>query len=268
MQPPTKTNYVRQDVRSESLVWTINRPERANAIGPAIAAEILLLLKAIEHTLSSKKTPKPRVLILRAATQSGQRGRVWIAGGDLKELANLTPAKGHQYSATMLQVCQRLEQLPIPVIAVLDGAAIGGGAELALAADIRVATAEGSFEFKQLKVGLATGFGGTRRLVDLVGKSHAQHLLLTSATVDAHRSLALGLIHEIIDETRLDARVDELAQQLTQVDANALNVQKQMLTNAGSKQSETIDRKEQSLFKTLWGKHAHRDFLQRFLKKT
>ncbi len=267
MSSPIPPLFVRQERQDECLIWTINRPDRANAIGPTIATQLDQLLGKLETNLRAKKraAARSRVLILRANTQMSTKDKIWIAGGDLKELVSLSTNQGLNYTKTMLNVCQRLEQLPLPVIAAIDGAAIGGGAELALAADIRIGTTAARFDLKQLQVGLATGFGGTRRLVNLLGKAQAQYLLLTTASLDARRCYELGLIHELVDDdTTLERRLTTLTKLFCTLDGNALAAQKQMLRQADGN-TNPIDRAEQLKFKNLWGKHAHKAFLQKFL---
>src|SRR5262249_1671849 len=142
--------------------WTIARPERGNALGTTVAAE---LLGALADLGGDADTPRAVVLTAECVSKGSQR--TWIAGGDLKELAAIASGReARAYAASLWAFIDGLAKLPMPVIVAVDGAAIGGGAELALAGDLRLATAASTLDFKQLRVGLATGYGSAKRLVD------------------------------------------------------------------------------------------------------
>ena len=175
--------------------WHIARPERLNAIGTGLAGELSDTLE-----LARKNPPAGiRAIVITAATVTKGDKSIWRAGGDLKELATLRgKPEGRAYAKAMREFCEGLEYLPMPVITVIDGAAIGGGAELALAGDARFATVRSSLEFKQLKMGLATGYGAASRLIELLGKSRAQSLLYFSESVDAETAHQQGLVHRLI----------------------------------------------------------------------
>lgn len=241
------------------LRWHIRRPERMNAIGTSIAGE---LAEAMNLALT-QPPPGVRALVITAETVVKKNQSIWIAGGDLRELAQLTTkGEGRAYAAMMHRLCRELELLPIPVIALMDGAAIGGGAELALAADIRLATERSSFEFKQLKMGLATGYGAASRLCDLIGKSRAQRLLYFCESVSATEALELGLIHRLIPN--LDG-LNPILTDLMNLEALAITAQKKMLHFATGQSSDATvaDR----IFEELWRNATHNSMLDQFLTR-
>ena len=219
------------------------------------------LEKAIEETGG------PVSLIISAEPTASSIGKVWVAGGDLKELQDLdTKAKGRAYAESWSKICQRLEALPLIVIALINGRAVGGGAELALACDLRLGTQEAVFDFKQIKVGLATGYGGTRRLVDMIGYGHAQNFLLMSREVTWQQALAKGLLSEVCDTWNLlESRAEEICESLSKVGSTSLSMQKQMLQLARPEVQHSYN-EELNIFEKLWLNPKHRDFLQSFSK--
>lgn len=250
--------FIQQKVKNNVTFWTINRPERMNALGPTLGGELAQsLIKFHEQIISS------RALVIRAAPQSTQNRRVWIAGGDLKELSKLRDP--NDYAHRMSEVCHKLETLPVPVVTVIEGAAIGGGAEFALAGDVRVASRDSTFDFRQLNVGLATGFGGAKRLVDLVGKGLAQRILYLSNPIDADQALAWGLIHKVSELADLESDLEQILTNLTALYMPAFAAQKAMLNDAThSHDASECRKRELHHFLRLWGNPVHKSTLDKF----
>ncbi len=265
--------YVSVQKLGTTLVWTLNRPDRFHALGPVIGGELLQLCLDLEqelHPFSTSITqndPAYRCLLIRASPiRRGDKQPIWIAGGDLKELAQLEePRDGRAYAMEWARIASILQSLPIPVIAAIQGAAIGGGAELALAADLRLATRESSLHFKQLEVGLATGYGSCQRLVSLVGLARATDLLLRCRKLSADEACNLGLISECVaDDEALERLILQVTQDLTRLSAKGLMVQKQMLNGPFADRKSSWVEKELDLFESLWMAEAHKKFLDRF----
>ena len=140
--------------------------------------------------------------MITAAPVEKPKGALWIAGGDLIELAALQDkTEGRRYAGMMSEALRLLRRSGRLVITAVDGAAIGGGAELALAGDIRLATERSYFEFKQLRAGLATGYGSARRLVDLIGLARSERLLYFCEKISAAEAAQLGLVHRLADSS-------------------------------------------------------------------
>jgi enoyl-CoA hydratase/carnithine racemase len=269
--------YVSVQKQSSMLVWSIDRPERLNALGPTIGQELHSLAEALEQELasfkegSSEQDPPYRALLLRARpVRNERRPTIWIAGGDLQELQLLEQKnEGRAYSLQWSRIIDILQDLPIPVIAAIQGAAIGGGAELALAADLRFATEDSSLHFKQLEVGLATGYGSCQRLVQLTGLSRATELLFRCQQISATKARDYGLIHETtVDDAALETLLHEFEQNLKRLSAKGLKVQKKMLTGPWREQKTAWLEQELDLFSSLWMDGAHRQFLETFRTKT
>ena len=254
------TNHVTETLTWQR--WHISRPERLNALGTTLAAELADTLD-----LTRKSPPADiRAIVITAESITKGDKQIWIAGGDLKELSTL-PRKsdGRAYAKTMRDFCEGLEYLPMPVITVIDGAAIGGGAELALAGDIRFATVRSSFEFRQLKVGLSTGYGAASRIIDLLGKSRAQSLLYFCESMDAESAHQSGLIHRLITS----ASVDDIGKSILPIlklEPVAVAAQKKMLrlasTVPGADHTWADD-----VFESIWMNETHARTLESFVNR-
>jgi enoyl-CoA hydratase/carnithine racemase len=240
---------------TESLCWQqwhINRPDRLNAIGTTLAGELTEALQFFRQN----PPDHCRALVITATPVQKSDRTIWIAGGDLTELATLTrKSEGRQYATIMRSFCEGLERLPIPVITVVDGAAIGGGAELALSGDIRLATVRSSFEFKQLKIGLTTGYGASSRLISLLGKSRAQSLLYFCETIDAETAHENLLIHRLIPSSSTDD-IGKSILNILQLEPSAVRAQKEMLRLA-SDSSGADHTWADDLFESIWMNETH-----------
>jgi len=193
-------------------------------------------------------------------------GDTFISGGDLRDLGELTTGEsGAEMAAVMQGVLDALAALPVPVIAALDGSAIGGGAEVALAADVRIAASDAWLAFRQIDFAVTTGWGGAQRLAGLVGRSRALHLLWSGARVTAADALRLGLVDEIAPsgERALDA-ARRMAERLARRPRHVLAGLKRLVYAADAPVSvhRTLER---TLFAEAWGHGDHFAAVERFL---
>jgi enoyl-CoA hydratase len=182
----------------------INRPEKRNALNRATRLEMMDALEDMEHDSSI------RLLII-----SGAGGKSFIAGSDLTELSSFSPLEMEEFMATIAQqFYTRFEQLDKPVIAMIDGLCLGGGLELAMACDIRIASVSSKFGQPETFVGIIPGGGGTQRLPRLVGVGKAKELIFTGNMINAQEALGLGLINQMVPADKLEEVVISLANQI------------------------------------------------------
>jgi len=174
------------------LVVTINRPDRRNALDRHTLAAGRQLIRDILYDRSA------RVLIV-----TGAGDKAFCAGADLKEREGMTMDQVRQYIRYIRDTFTEIENLPIPVIAAINGFALGGGLELALACDIRIAAPNATLALNETSLGIIPGGGGTVRLPRLVGKGVAKELILTARWVDAQEAMRIGLVNAIAPEGRL-----------------------------------------------------------------
>jgi enoyl-CoA hydratase len=186
--------------RAPLAVVTLNRPKVMNALN----AQTLDELDRAFGDLGPD--PSIRVILL-----TGAGGRAFAAGADINQLAALSAEEGHAYALRGDAVLRGIETLGKPVIACVQGFALGGGCELAMACTLRLAANDARLGQPEVKLGLIAGFGGTQRLPRLVGRGTALKLLLTGAIIDANEALRIGLVDEVVDAARLMPRAEVLA---------------------------------------------------------
>ena len=182
---------------------TINRPEKLNALNRETISELHVAFDQAEHD------DAVRVVVL-----AGAGDKAFVAGADIGELASVTPIQAREFSAHGQRLMSRIEQLRKPVIARLQGFALGGGMELAMACHLRIASDKARIGQPEVNLGVIPGFGGTQRLLRLAGRSATLELCLTGAPVDAARALALGAVSRVVAADKLDEEIDTIAQQL------------------------------------------------------
>lgn len=174
-------------------VLSLSRPDVLNALSFALIAEIGAAFDAIA------------VSDARALIVTGEGERAFCAGADIKELTGRDLAEQKRGAELGQAVFARLDDLPIPSIALVNGYAFGGGSELALACTFRLAVPRAKFGLPEIKLGLIPGYGGTQRLPRLVGEARAMEIILTGRTVDAEEALRIGLVNRIVEAPGLDA---------------------------------------------------------------
>ncbi len=184
---------------------TVNRPDKLNALNATTMAE---LGAAIDEV---RGQPDISGLIVTGA------GRAFVAGADISQLAAETPMSARRLAAEGQRIFRRFETSSKPVIAAINGFALGGGCELALACHIRIASEQAKFGQPEVKLGICPGYGGTQRLARLVGKGRALQLLLTGDTIDAAEAYRIGLVNLVVPA---DALIQSATEMLRRILAN------------------------------------------------
>lgn len=178
---------------------TINRPDKLNALNATVIAELAEVAARVETD------PAVRGVIV-----TGAGPKAFVAGADISELANQGPMDGKARALAGQQMMRRFERCGKPVIAAVNGFALGGGCELAMACHLRIASENAKFGQPEVKLGLGPGYGGTVRLPRLVGKGRALELLLTGAMIDAQEALRIGLVNRVVPADRLLDEAEQL----------------------------------------------------------
>ena len=194
---------IRLEKRPPIGVVTLDRPKVLNAVNAQTLDELDRAFGELAGDASI------RVILL-----AGAGGRAFAAGADIKELAALTAEEGHAFALRGQAVLRSVETLGKPVIACIQGFALGGGCELAMACTIRLAAGDARLGQPEVKLGAITGYGGSQRLPRLVGRGAALKLLLTGAIVDANEALRLGLVDEVVPAAQLMERAEVLAREI------------------------------------------------------
>lgn len=234
----------------------VNRPDAHNAVNFEVMDELEKLLSKLE---SDKQT---RVLILR-----GTAGEAFISGGDLREFHTLkTAAEAKPMARRMRAILERIENLPCWTVACINGPAYGGGCEIMLAFDFRIASAEATFGFTQGKFYLPPGWGGLTRLVERVGRSTALRWLAETAVVDAPEALAHQLIDRIEPPEALEQATLKWADELSHNDRDFIAALKQGALQGVRNRWKAIE-EELDPFARFWEDERHHRRVQRFLDR-
>jgi len=190
---------VNVNVQAGVAVVTIDRPEALNALNE----ETLAGLEGAFTALGGDRS-------VRAVILTGS-GKAFVAGADIKAMAGFTPAEARAFARRGQRVFSLIEDFPHPVIAAVNGFALGGGCELAMSCDLRIASEKAKAGQPEVKLGIMAGFGGTQRLPRIIGRSAAKYLLFTGELINAQRGLELGLFNEVVAPDQLMPRCLEIA---------------------------------------------------------
>ena len=193
--------HILLEKKGNVAIATVNRPKALNALN----SEVLEDLNTLVDTVSAD--PEIRVLIL---TGSGEKA--FVAGADIGEMSTLTKVEGEAFGKKGNDVFRRLETLPIPVIAAVNGYALGGGCELAMSCDIRICSETAMFGQPETGLGITPGFGGTQRLARLVGAGMAKQLIYSARNIKADEALRIGLVNAVYPAEELMPAAEKLAE--------------------------------------------------------
>ncbi|HEY7513118.1 MAG TPA: enoyl-CoA hydratase-related protein [Vicinamibacteria bacterium] len=191
------------DKKDGVAVVTVNRPDKLNALNDRTMAEIA----AVFDSLAADVDVKGVIL-------TGAGEKAFVAGADIGELAKQSPVQGKERSIHGQKILDRIENFPKPVVAAVNGFALGGGCELAMACHVRVASESARLGTPEVKLGIMCGYAGTQRLPRLVGKGRALEILLTGEMVDAAEALRIGLVNKVVAKGELLAEAEALLRKM------------------------------------------------------
>lgn len=192
-------NTISTKVFDGILTITINRPDSLNALNSEFFEELDSLLDKVETD------PGVGAIIITGS------GKAFVAGADIAEMSGMAPAEASRFSHMGQQVFAKMEAIEKPIIAAINGYALGGGLELAMACDLRLASAQAKFGQPEVNLGLLPGFAGTQRLPRLIGLGNALWLLLTAETISAQEAFRIGLVQKIVEEGSVVKEAEKLA---------------------------------------------------------
>jgi enoyl-CoA hydratase len=205
-------NTILTEQNGQILTITINRPEQLNALNKLTIEELHDALKAGNEDASVG------VIIL---TGSGEKS--FVAGADIKEFAHFSIAQGGELAYKGQQLLFTfLEQMTTPVIAAVNGFALGGGLELAMAAHIRIASSNAKMGLPEVSLGVIPGYGGTQRLAQLVGRGKAMEMVVTAGMIKAEEALTWGLVNYVVEPSELRLKSEEIATKILANSATAI----------------------------------------------
>lgn len=243
-------------IESKIARLVVNRPEVRNALHWEAMAEFS------EAITTLKQEPDIRVLLVEGT------GKAFISGADLGLVASLDgPEDGERLSKTMGDVLEEMQHLPLITIALINGPARGGGAEIAVSCDLRLMSKEATIGFVQTGLGLIPGWGGGHRLFGLVGYAKALEYLASARIITAEEALRDGLVNGTFSKGELDAQALALARQISGNDLQAVRSVKEMLRGWEQDQANSRLLEERRRFVELWDRQERRDIFNKITNK-
>lgn len=248
-------NTIKYEVNGYIAKITMNRPKALNALNSEVLDELDKCLDEI------KANNDLRILIITG------EGRSFIAGADIKEMSELTGLEAKAFGNKGLSVFRKIETLPIPVIAAVNGFALGGGCELAMSCDIRIASNKALFGQPEVGLGLIPGFGGTQRLQRLVGQGWAKYLIYSAENIKADKALEIGLVQDVVEVEELEERVNTLAEAIASKAPIAEKLAKEAINQGGQVDIDQAMRIEENAFGLVFTTEDKNIGTQAFINK-
>ena len=184
-------SFVNVDLQGAVAVLTIDRPKALNALNPEVLADLKAAFEGIDQNA------------VRCVVLTGAGDKSFVAGADIGSMSTMTKAEGEAFGKLGNDIFLMIEGFPLPVIAAVNGFALGGGCELAMSCDIRICSDNAMFGQPEVGLGITPGFGGTQRLPRIVGMGMAKQLLYTARNIDAAEALRIGLVNAVIPQAEL-----------------------------------------------------------------
>ncbi len=244
------------EVKDQVARITVHRPKVLNALSRQTMQELDACIG------EAGRDEAVRALIL-----TGSGDKAFVAGADINELASQTAASGREFSLYGQAVFSRLEHLGKPSIAAVNGYALGGGCELALAATLRIAGRNARFGLPEVKLGILPGYGGTQRLARLCGRGVACRMVLTGEMISADEALRVGLVNEVVEPGELLGAAEALAAKITANAPLAVKYSLEAIGRGAEMTQEEALRLEAALFGLLCGSEDMREGTRAFLEK-
>lgn len=244
------------EVNAPIATISFNRPKALNALNNALFDELDIALDQVRDNTDIS------VLIL-----TGAGDKAFVAGADIAELVKMTPLEGKSFSRKGQKVFSKIEDLPIPAIAAVNGFALGGGSEAALACDFIYASEKALFGLPEITLGLIPGFGGTQRLARLVGKNRAKEMIFTGKAIKAQQALDYGMINKVCEHETLMEEVLKTANLIACRGKVALRSAKEVIQTGLNADLETGCRIENDVFGLTMSSADAKEGTSAFLEK-
>ena len=235
-------------------VMKISAPKSLNALNSTILKEIDSFVSGLDATT--------RVLII-----TGDGEKSFVAGADISEMAHLNEPQGFEFGRLGAQVFRKIETLPIPVIAAVNGFALGGGCELAMACDIRIASVKAKFGQPEVGLGIIPGFSGTHRLPKLIGQGYAKEMIYTGKIIRADEALRIGLVNAIYEPEELMDKALEMAAMMLKNAPVAIRLAKQSINEGYDLDADGAIALENKLFGQCFATKDQKEGMDAFLNK-
>ncbi len=247
-------NFLKVERNEGITVMKISAPKSLNALNSTILKEIDDFIGSLDATT--------RVLIV-----TGDGEKSFVAGADISEMAHLDEPQGFEFGRLGAQVFRRIETLPIPVIAAVNGFALGGGCELAMSCDIRIASNKAKFGQPEVGLGIIPGFSGTYRLPKLIGQGYAKEMIYTGKVIRADEALRIGLVNAVYEPEELMDKAMEMAQMMLKNAPVAISLAKQSINEGYDLDADGAIGLENKLFGKCFATSDQKEGMDAFLNK-
>ncbi len=247
-------NFLKIEHNDGITVMKVSAPKSLNALNSTILKEMSDFIGALDS--------KTRVLII-----TGDGEKSFVAGADISEMAHLNEPQGFEFGRLGAQVFRAIETLPIPVIAAVNGFALGGGCELAMSCDIRIASSKAKFGQPEVGLGIIPGFSGTYRLPKLIGQGYAKEMIYTGKVIRADEALRIGLVNAVYEPEELMDKAMEMAQMMLKNAPVAIRLAKQSINEGYDLDADGAIGLENKLFGQCFATRDQKEGMDAFLNK-
>ena len=241
--------------QEDICIVKINNPQAMNALNSTVLSELDCAFSQIESDQTIK------VVILTG------EGRAFVAGADISQMSTMSAAEGKAFGEQGAAVFRKIEQLKVPVIAAVNGFALGGGCELAMACDIRIASAKAKFGQPEVGLGITPGFSGTQRLPRLVGMGVAKELIYTADIIGADEAYRIGLVNKVAEPEALMDQAIEMAKKIASKAPIAVRYSKEAINRGCQVDIDTAIEIEANLFGLCFASEDQKEGMSSFLNK-
>ncbi len=251
-----ENDYILVEI-TDGIGWLkINRPDSLNALNSEVVESLKSALRDLEQDAAVK------VVVITGAGE-----KAFVAGGDIKEMADMTSLAARAYARKGQEIIAYIEKMHKPVIAAVNGYALGGGLELALACDFIYASEKAKLGLPEVTLGVIPGFGGTQNLPRLIGPNKARELIFSGKALSAQQAKEWGIVNEVFPAEELRAKVMEIAQAIARNGMIAVASAKESIVNGLNMTKDNGLRYESSLFATLFTTEDQKEGMQAFVAK-
>ena len=247
--------FLKIEQLDQITVMKVSAPKSLNALNSTV-------LKEIDHFVGNLDTTQTRVLIV-----TGDGEKAFVAGADISEMVHLYEKEGYEFSKLGAIAFRKIETLPIPVIAAVNGFCLGGGCELAMACDFRYASSKAKFGQPEVGLGITPGFSGTYRLAKLVGQGYAKEMIFTCRAIRADEALRIGLVNAVYEPEELMERAIEMAKRIIKNAPLAIKYAKQCINESYDLIAEDAIELENTNFGKCFATEDQKEGMAAFLEK-
>ena len=248
-------DYIKYEADGNVGIITIDRPKALNALNSAVLTEL-------EEAVDGIDLNAIRCVII---TGSGEKS--FVAGADIGEMSTLSAEEGVAFGKKGNDIFRKIETLPIPVIAAVNGFALGGGCELSMCCDIRIASENAVFGQPEVGLGITPGFGGTQRLARIVGPGMAKQMIYTAKNIKAPEALRIGLVNAVYPPAELMDQAKKMAAQIAKNAPIAVRACKKAINDGLDQDMDTAIETEEKLFGSCFGTYDQKEGMTAFLEK-